>query len=62
MEKNCVNCKNAIEENSVYRCTLAKVQEYEKGDSLNTGQHAVVDPKINSNCIDFELKNQSIRT
>ena len=32
MEQNCVNCKNAIEENSVYRCTLAKVPKYEKGD------------------------------
>ena len=37
MENNCVNCKNSIEENSVYRCTLLKAQEYEKGDSLSTG-------------------------
>jgi hypothetical protein len=56
MEQNCVNCNNAIEENLVYRCTLAKVQEYEKGDSLSTGQYKVVNPKINSNCIDFEPK------
>ncbi len=56
MEQNCVNCKNALEENSVYRCTLAKAQEYEIGDNLSIGQYAVVDPKINSNCIDFELK------
>ena len=56
MDNNCVNCKNVIEENSVYRCTLLKVPEYERGGNLSTGQYVVVDPKINSNCIDFEPK------
>ena len=56
MENNCVNCKNSIEENSVYRCTLLKIQEYERGGNLSTGQYVVVDPKINSDCIDFEPK------
>ena len=57
MENNCMNCKNAIEENSVYYCKLLKVQEYEKGSSLSTGQYKVVDAQINSNCKEFELKD-----
>jgi hypothetical protein len=35
---------------------LLKVPEYVRGGNLSTGQYVVVDPKINSNCIDFEPK------
>ena len=62
MEKNCKNCKNAIEENSVYYCKLHKVSEHEEISSLSTAQYKVVNPNINFNCKEFETKNQYTRT
>jgi hypothetical protein len=56
MEKNCKNCKNAIEENSVYYCKVLKVPEYEEDGNLSIGQYKVVDPNINFHCKQFETK------
>jgi len=54
MENNCVNCKNSIEENSVYYCKLLKLPKYEEGGNPRIEPYKVVDPNINFHCKEFE--------